>query len=87
MDGKTGTLDVIDDVDGAVRRYEWNGDPEDRLAAWRAFDEVVAGGGFLATIVDGPREMTHVRSFTEIEEREREAGTVTAQISRQLVGG
>lgn len=87
MASPSGVLEVVAVEGGETKRYEWKGDAADREAARAAFEEVVARGGYLAMVVDSPRKMTQVRTFDEIEEIERERGAVTAQVSRQVVGG
>lgn len=71
----------------AEQRFEWNGNPEDRAVARAAFDRMLAEGGIFASVVDSPGRSTQVRSFDEVEAIERERGTVTAKVSRQVVGG
>lgn len=85
----TGVLEILpgDTDTSGIKRFEWNGDADDRAAARTAFEEVVAYGGVLATVVDAPGHATQVRTFDEVEEIERERGTVAVQVSRQIVGG
>lgn len=87
MSGTTGVLELLATDTRSGERFEWNGNPDDRAVARGAFDRIVAEGGYLATVVDTPSSGTHVRTFDEVEQVERERGTVTVQVSRQIVGG
>lgn len=82
---KTGTLDVV--LPTEIKTFEWNGDVKDRQAAREAFEGMMRDGYYLAVVSDGPKKAHQVRTFDEIEEVERERGTVTARISTALVGG
>jgi hypothetical protein len=66
--------------------YEWNGVVEDRDLARGAFDRAVASGA-LAVAYDSPKTGTVVRSFTDVEEIEKEKGTVTVRVTKPLAGG
>lgn len=81
----TGTLDVVTPMETTT--LSWNGEVEDREAARNAFDALMKGGFALAVVFDGEDRGHQVRSFTEIEEVERERGVVHAQISPALIGG
>lgn len=86
MDGKaTGVLDVA--LHGEVKRYEWNGNVEDRDAARLVFETLVTAGGVLATVKDAPQKSHQVRTFGEVEETERERGLVEVTITPAIVGG
>lgn len=82
---KTGTLDVVTPM--GTQQLTWNGVVEDREAARAAFDAVMGTGAALAVVFDGESRGHQVRSFTEIEEVEKERGVVHAQISPALIGG
>lgn len=81
----TGILDVMD-VHGVPLRFAWNGNPDDRAEARRAFEAAVATGS-LASVWTGPRESVQVHSFEQVEEMERDLGTVEVTVRPRVVGG
>lgn len=82
----TGLL-TIKESDGTTKEFSWNGDVTDRAAAKAAFDAAMSEGGKLAVAFDSPGKSRQVRSFTEVEQIEKERGVVSAQITTGLVGG
>lgn len=68
-------------------RYEWNGNPHDRNVAREAFQQMMTSGYFFATVTESPGKARQVRTFAEVEEIERERGTVTVEVTTALNGG
>lgn len=87
MSEATGTL-VVREL-GVTTTYAWNGNPEDKEAARRAFNDFASRTSYVAVAFDSPKAKTgsRVRTFEEIEQIEAERGVVVAQITRGLVGG
>lgn len=81
----TGTLSVV--TPDGVSRYDWNGNIEDRKRAREAFNDAMGSGYFLAVIQEGPGKARQAKSFEDVEQVEKEKGTVEVQISTALVGG
>jgi len=89
MSAATGTLTVRTKLGERDEVFAWNGHPQDRLEAKRAFETAVKKGGVLAVAFAGTqvKEGTRVSTFEEVEKIEKEAGTVTVRVSPGLVGG
>ena len=81
----TGTLEIVGY--GTRQTYEWNGNVADRAAARAAFDQAFVDGLTLASVVDTPGHSKQVHTFSEIEQIEKERGTVEARVFGPLVGG
>ena len=80
----TGRLEIVEQT--GVKVIEWNGHQPDRDLARTAFSTAVRGGG-LAVLYETKEKGRVVRSFTEVEQAEKEQGTVTVRVSRALAGG
>ena len=86
MSEKTGTLMVISPSGTDV--FEWNGIQADRDKAKAEFDARMETGNYLASAgMVGARSRDQVRSFSEVEQMEKQFGQVEVQISPALVGG
>lgn len=81
----TGVLKV--DTPKEHLTLEWNGVPEDREAAKAEFEKRMATGAYLASVVDSPGRATAVRTFDQIEQIEKDRGTVEVKVSPALIGG
>lgn len=85
MEGATGTMEI---KTGHTREtYSWNGNDDDRARARAVFHRMLTIGGALATVWDAPHTGHQVRSFAEVEQVERERGTVRVTITPQVRGG
>lgn len=81
----TGTLNVR--AGARQDTYQWNGDVEDRSLARHRFEELAMTGHYLMVAYTEPTKGTQVRSFDEVEDLERQHGTVTVEATTALVGG
>lgn len=81
----TGTLKVV--TPEGITPYTWNGNPVERAEARAAFDELMKTGAYMATVVEGPKNATQIRSFDEAEIIEKERGVVEVRVSPALAGG
>lgn len=85
MGAPTGVLRV--DTPQKTETFEWNGIPAERAAAKQEFEKRMGSGHFLAAIVEGPGRRRQVREFSEIEDHEKEKGTVEVRMTPAVVGG
>ena len=85
MTDMTGLLQVV--TPAGTETFEWNGNPVERAAAKTEFEARMKTGTYLASVKLGPKAWSQVRSFSEVEQYEKEQGSVEARISPALVGG